>query len=182
MGASSLPPGLQLALERLLGLFVRYVSARNDGERQQLQAEIAEIFSALGVVPELPSVSEAIQLFERIKREPAAPKLRRTTLADEARDFVNSRLRVLENSGDNPALSAGARELLRVPVAEAARFSGHFETEEIATSLDALFSTLREPPSSPSEGTTEVRTSVAVIRAFWKNFCNIPPFCSGRPT
>ena len=47
-------------------------------------------------------------------------------------------------------------------------------------SLHLVAESLREEPHSRSEGHGRVRTSIAVIRAYAKNFCNIPPFCSGR--
>jgi hypothetical protein len=182
MGGNALPPDVQLTLEQLFRLFSEYISATGESERRNLQAQILALFSRLGVASDAPAVRDAAEFFQAIQRLPqrTLPVRREETLATAARELVTSRIRIFEKARSNPALSAGARQMLRIPVTEAVELSGHFEKEELEASLNRLFSTLLEPPESPIEGTAQVRTSVAVVRAFWKNFCRIPPFCSGR--
>jgi hypothetical protein len=179
MSATPLPPNLQAALERLFEMFSAYVAARNVRERTQIHAQILDLFSRLGVVSDSALVRQAAEMFEIIQQERVVPKSREATLANEARDFVASRIRAFERTPNAPSLSAGARQLLRTPVVEVAELALQFEPEQVSHSLDSLFASLREPPVSGAEGTAEVRTSIVVIRAFWKNFCRIPPFCSG---
>ena len=83
-------------------------------------------------------------------------------------------------------LTPGAREMLVIPIFEARaqgrfpRFDPPFEFrgEEIE-SLEVILRTMSvEPSRYDREGRT--RSSLSVIRALWKNFCHIPPFCDGR--
>jgi hypothetical protein len=179
MSTNPLPPDLQLALERLFELFSGYVAAGNAKERRELHAQILDLFSRLGVVSDSALVRRAAEIFDRIKQERAPSQLREATLANQARDFVSSQLRLFERLPNAPALSTGARQLLRIPVAESAEFTFRFDPEEASISLNRVLSTLSGPPVSRAEGTAEIRTSIAVIRAFRKNYCRIPPFCSG---
>jgi hypothetical protein len=41
-------------------------------------------------------------------------------------------------------------------------------------------SMVEDPSANDRREQRNVRSSLSVIRAFWKNFCNIPPFCDGR--
>jgi hypothetical protein len=83
-------------------------------------------------------------------------------------------------------LTAGARDMLLIPIFEAqaqGRFGPPFGPIEFlgreVESLEVILRTTSEDPSLyDREGRT--RSSLSVIRAFWKNFCNIPPFCDGR--
>jgi hypothetical protein len=179
MSTTPLPPNLQIALERLFELFSAYVAAGNNRERAGIHAQILDLFSRLGVVSDSVLVRQAAEMFERIKQEPGIRKLREATLANEARDFVASRVRAFERTANAPSLSTGARQLLRTPVVEVAEFALQFEPEQVSNSLERLFVSIAEPPINRAEGTAKFRTSIAVIRALWKNFCQIPPFCSG---
>jgi hypothetical protein len=179
MSTPALPPNMQALLGQLFELFSTYIVADNVREQSAIHAQILDVFSRLGVVSDSIAVRRAAEIFESITREPIMARPREVTLASEARDFVASQLRTLERGPNAPTLTTGARQLLRTPVVEVAEFAAQFEPEQVASSLDALFLTLREPPINPAEGSTKIRTSVAVIRAFSKNFCRIPPFCSG---
>ena len=180
MGINPLPPDLQSALETLVDLFAQYVAARTVKERRDLHGQILDLFSRLGVASKSPLVRQATERFERISREPLVKTPPVPTIVSEARDFANARLRSYERS-QGLTLSAGARQLLRVPVIETAEFAEHFDPERTDTSLNTVFKTLADAvPATRAEGNSGFRTSVAVIRAFWENFCNIPPFCSGR--
>jgi hypothetical protein len=182
MSTSPLPPDLQLALETLFELFSAYVSAGDVHERSQIHSQILDLFSRLGVAAESPLVRQAADLFDRIKQDTHAPEPREATLPNLARRIVAMRLREFERSPNAIRLTTGARQLLRTPVVEAVEFTGELDPAEVNNSLDVVLKTLMEPPVSNAEGTIRVRTSVAVIRGFWKNFCRIPPFCAGRET
>ena len=84
-------------------------------------------------------------------------------------------------------LTPGAREMLLVPLRESrlARIGGRpisqpFVSGNEYESLVTILRTMRDDPSLEDRETGETRSSFSVIRAFWRNFCNIPPFCDGR--
>ena len=70
--------------------------------------------------------------------------------------------------------------MLRTPIAEVAERTAEFNPDAVEKSLDRLFQSLLEPPLNKTEGEANTRTSIAVIKSFWKNFCRIPPFCASR--
>jgi hypothetical protein len=180
MGTNALPPDLQSVLETLFALFAAYVAAATVSERDSLHAQILDLFSRLGVAPRSPLVRQAAEIFERIRQEPLVKIRPNPTLAGEARDFTNARLRNYERR-QGLTLSTGARQMLRVPIVETAEFADRFDPEQTDRSLSTVLATLKdEAPVTDAEGNSNMRTSVAVIRAFWKNFCNIPPFCRGK--
>lgn len=179
MGTSPIPPDLQRSLELLFEMFSNYVAARSERERSALHASIVDLFAHLGVVSEYPLVRQAAEMFERIQREPAQRKQREATLANSARDIVSARIRLFERTQGRPSLSAGARQILRIPVVESVEFAETLNEAQVVASVDKVLSGIAEDPISPAEGRDDVRTSVAVIRSLAKNFCNIPPFCSG---
>ena len=169
---------MQQAVERLFGLFSAYVAAATARERRQIHAQILDLFSELGVVSDSSIVRSAVEMFDSIKREATVPRVREATLANNARNLVDARVRAFERTAETK-LSTGARNLLRIPVVEVAEFASQFNPEQTINSLDRVFTTLIDEPLAATEGTARVRTSIAVIRAFSKNFCRIPPFCSG---
>jgi len=74
-------------------------------------------------------------------------------------------------------LTPGARQMLLIPVVEAYERGDSPDLETVDRSINTIFSTLREEsPRLPGEQ----GRAISVIRAFWRNFCNIPPFCSGN--
>src|SRR5436190_22559503 len=119
MGTNALPPGIQSVLETLFELFSAYVAASTTRESRELHSQIIELFSRLGVASNEPLVQRAAEIFERIRQEPVVSVPELPTLPLRARNFVTARLRNLERSHDL-ILSTGARQLLRVPVAESA--------------------------------------------------------------
>ena len=180
MGTNSLPPDLQHSLELLFEMFSSYVAARTDRERAALHASIVDLFARLGVASEYPLVRQAAKMFERIEGEPLQRRKPEATLANNARDIVASRIRIFERTQGRPTLSTGARQVLRAPIVESVEFTEVLNESQIVTSLDKVLSSVAEEPISPAEGRENLRTSVAVIRSLAKNFCNIPPFCSGK--
>lgn len=78
-------------------------------------------------------------------------------------------------------LTAGARDMLLIPLVEARSFAPVTSWTE-AESLERILRSMAEDPSDYDRDGEQgkVRSSLSVIRAFWKNFCNIPPFCDGR--
>ena len=175
-----LPPDMQRELANLFDMFSAYVAARTSREKQDLHNQILTIFSRLGVVSDSLLFRQAAETFERISRVQKTSKLPESTLAAEARVLVNARIRLFENTPNNPSLSNGARQFLRIPIVEAAEMEHRFDANQAASSLETVLTSLQAPPTNRTEGTGQTRTSVAVIRAFWKTFCRIPPFCSGR--
>jgi hypothetical protein len=95
-------------------------------------------------------------------------------------------------------LSPGAVLMLMIPLIEAARLQGEFSTRAssgLPPELDvdsgrvvqSLASLMREIETSPAAADRLIswrpdqrETSLSVIKAFWRRFCNIPPFC-GEP-
>ena len=79
----------------------------------------------------------------------------------------------------NTVLTSGARQMLLIPIIEQYERGGEFSVGEVEESLSQLFTVMREDPSPVDSRNTNIRSSLSVIRAFWRRFCNIPPFCSG---
>lgn len=168
------------SIQQLLELFLEYRRARSPRVRLRLEEEILQIFDTLGasLPPRLLSVRGE---FERMREKsvieevPPEKELRRAS-----HRFAGKRIALIAGAPDAVELSWGARELLRVPLIETYE-SAEFRDAELADySLQLVAESLREEPRTPSEGHGRLRTSIAVIRAYAKNFCNIPPFCSGR--
>jgi hypothetical protein len=83
-------------------------------------------------------------------------------------------------------LTAGARDMLLIPIAETRALEGfppdvRFPRGSEVESIERIMRSMVEDPSANDRREQRnVRSSLSVIRAFWKNFCNIPPFCDGR--
>jgi len=75
-------------------------------------------------------------------------------------------------------LTWGARQMLVIPVIETIEARGDVSWPEVDTSIRDVVLTMAEERVTDEAGRT--RNSVAAIRAFWRRFCNIPPFCSRR--
>lgn len=75
-------------------------------------------------------------------------------------------------------LSWGAREMLVIPIIEQFQDGRPIDWREIEMSIIKILDSMREDHSAASESRIGRRNAVAVIRAFFKRFCNIPPFCS----
>ncbi len=75
-------------------------------------------------------------------------------------------------------LSWGAREMLTVPIIEQLQDGRTVDWNEVEKSILKIIAAMREDRSSVPSGRRDERNAVAVIRAFFRRFCNIPPFCS----
>jgi hypothetical protein len=179
MSTNQLPSNLQVLLARLFEFFSEYTAADNEGERAPIHAQILDLFKQLGVVSDSAIVRQAEVMFERITRDPGVRAPREVTPASLARQFMTVRLRDLEGY-TKIRLSGPARQMLRVPVIEVAEITNEFDPGQASGSLEVLYKSLGEPPALRADGVEQPRTSVDVIRAFWRNFCSIPPFCSGK--
>jgi hypothetical protein len=179
MGTGPLPPDVTALLRDLTSRFSAYLSATTAREEETLRAQIIEILAILNASGEALQVRRARELMRRLHIRPD-DQLTVERPSETARRLVDSRIRRFEADPSNPTLSRRARQLLRLPVVEAAETLGEYRPSEIVGSLDRIFSTLRETDGSPELILVDVRNCASVIHAFWKNFCNIPPFCSGR--
>lgn len=103
--------------------------------------------------------------------------------------------------GQGITLSPAAQLLLIAPLVEAIAFQRHWQaqgvqdtalkidTETIRQSLQRLVADAKESPARadrfPDELTMEstdgshwsMRSAFSIIKSYWDNFCNIPPFC-----
>jgi hypothetical protein len=180
MSTTPIPPGMRVELEGLFRLFAAYSRARSTRQRSRIEEQIMEVFSRLGVASDSIVARQANEMFDEVRKGRAITNPRTDDVASRAKQLVSARVRDFERRPDAPKLSAGARQMLRIPVVEAAQASNRLDVVEVSRSLDTVLDSLTEPPRSPVEGTDRGRSSIAVIRAFWKNFCHIPPFCSGE--
>jgi hypothetical protein len=167
------------SLQQLLELFLEYKRARSPRVRLKLEEEILQLFDTLGasLPPKLLSVRGE---FEEMREKPDLEVSPEKELRRASHRFAGKRIALIAGTPGAVELSWGARELLRVPLIETYE-SAEFRDADLADhSLQLVAESLQEKPRTPSEGHGQLRTSVAVIRAFAKNFCNIPPFCSGK--
>ena len=72
-------------------------------------------------------------------------------------------------------LTPGAIEMIFVPLAEVLESGAKLDQRVVAETLRSTLDTVAKEPDARDTG--QRRSSWSVIRAFWKNFCNIPPFC-----
>jgi hypothetical protein len=171
-----LPPDQQALVEHLFELFSQYVAAEDVRERRDLHAQILDLFNQLGVVSDSPLVKQAVALFETIKLDKRATPKVPPTLSNRARSFVTTNIKQHERQ-NAITLTSGARQLLRIPIGESVEFTEHFDPDQIDQALNTVFASLSQTPPDLLDPLR--RSSIDVIRAFWKNFCRIPPFCSG---
>lgn len=167
------------SIQHLLILFLEYKLARSPRERSRLETEILQLFDTLGasLTPEMLNVRGE---FERMRSISVPEDAAQKQIRSAANRFARNRIAVFDKALNVVELSWGAREILRVPMIEAYESAEFHNSEQADRSLRLVAESLREEPHSRSEGYGRLRTSIAVIRAYAKNFCNIPPFCSGR--
>lgn len=179
MGNPPLTPDTGDKLSTLLRLFLAYTRARSSEQRSLLEQQILALFESLGATEDTGVIKVRTE-FEVMRAELRSQSPQTPRAANNAREFVTSKIHAFENIDANPRLSGPAREMLRIPLSEVANRFGYFDQEQANESLDRILDSIKQSPTSEIEGTETSRTSIAVIRAFAKNFCNIAPFCSGR--
>lgn len=167
------------SIQHLLVLFLQYKAARSPKERSRLELEILQLLDTLGasLSPEMLTVRED---FERMRTISTPRPSAKKELRAEANDFFKKRIERFEFAPNGPALTWAAKEMLRVPIIEAYETYGYRNAEEADRSVSRIVNSMREEPNSSREGYGPLRNSLSVIRAYAENFCNIPPFCSGK--
>ena len=178
MANPPLSPDAEGAISALFALFLAYTKARSSDEREELERQILALFESLGAM-EHHALLEARATFEgmrshlvEVANEQGTSQIMHVTL-----------LRIEFAFSKTPLPTQGCRGL-RVdapdPLSEVTSRLGQFDEEQADASPGRILGSMKESPASGIEGDEKVRTSLSVIRAFAKNFCNIPPFCSGN--
>jgi hypothetical protein len=72
-------------------------------------------------------------------------------------------------------LSPGAVDVLFIPLVELLEAGEAVDIGQVTTTFTVLIGTMKNEPSNKDR--KQARSSLSVIKAFWKNWCNIPPFC-----
>ena len=165
------------SIEELLILFLRYKDVRIPAERVRLEQQILRLFDVLGASLS-PAVRDVRQEFDTMRGAEFGASSERQPRS-LAKQFSMNRIARFRKLPDSVKLTPGAQALLRIPIEEAFELAEFRSAQDADSSLRLVAQSLREQPRSPSEGHGRVRTSIAVIRAYAKNFCNIPPFCTG---
>lgn len=77
-------------------------------------------------------------------------------------------------------LTEGAIEMLSIPIFELVQQGRDINLKELEVSLEEIIRSVKEDPAEMDMQRKMIfkRSSLSVIRAFWRKFCNIPPFCS----
>ena len=176
MGNSPIQPDIRAALSTLLNLFLQFAHARSEAYRNELEAQILSIFDSLGATSDR-LVQEARTRFETLRDEPSRTALKSNPWENRAKAIVNTRIKRFESLSSNVKLTKGAREMLRIPVIETADLNHDFDGGQLDESLGRILETMKIPDPQRE---SRYRNSIDVIRALHQNFCNIPPFCSGR--
>ena len=73
------------------------------------------------------------------------------------------------------SLTPGAVELLFVPLIEVLESGDKLDFLQLTSTFQIVIQTMKEHPNKKDK--SEVRSSLSVIKAFWKAWCNIPPLC-----
>jgi hypothetical protein len=76
-------------------------------------------------------------------------------------------------------LTRGAIEMIFVPLVEVLELGEKLDQSIVAETLRITIATVASEPDARDKDSK--RSSWSVIRAFWRNFCNIPPFCGPAP-
>lgn len=75
-------------------------------------------------------------------------------------------------------LSDAAREMLAWPVIEQFPSDASVTWQMVEPSIRKVIASVREPNDRDSGDTTSGQLNAkAIIRGYWREFCNIPPFC-----
>lgn len=180
MGNPPLRPDFNATISTLLSRFLAYTKARSTEEKAGLEQEILALLDFLGATNDRAVIGVRTE-FEARRTAENRNSSQISRPSDDAREFATYRISLFEKIPGNPHLSGPARNMLRIPLSEVADRTGHFNEDQAARSISRILDSLKKGPSSQIEGDGKRKTSVAVIRGFAENFCNIPPFCSGKP-
>jgi len=135
------------------------------------------IVIVIGTV-QIVSLRRSYDRLYKLKWSPYYPYEMRARAWEQAErlvDFVTSERQLL--------LTSGARLMLVIPLAEALERPGVAMEEAAQDSLFLLADRLREEAVDRRDRDLgRMRSSFSVIRAYWREFCNIPPFCSPSET
>jgi hypothetical protein len=78
----------------------------------------------------------------------------------------------------NIQLTAGAKQILFIPVIEHLNIGELIDENQIFRTLGEIFSSMEtDPDIRDIKLEDEIRSGFSVIKAFWDKFCKIPPFC-----
>ncbi|MDX0833804.1 hypothetical protein GOD82_28620 [Sinorhizobium medicae] len=86
-----------------------------------------------------------------------------------------------QEAAENVKLGDAARDLLSIPIDELLEAGVVINWGEVERSVKKIVESMAKDTSPEARDKNRVLTSVAVVRSFWANFCNIPPFCAPRP-
>ena len=67
--------------------------------------------------------------------------------------------------------------MLIIPIIETLQTTGRVDWNAAAQSVQSIVRDMAEQ-RPPSELPSQFRDSISAIRAFWRRFCDIPPFCA----
>lgn len=98
--------------------------------------------------------------------------------SEEAKRYEELILLLANKEGIN--LSLAAIDLLLIPILEQFQTKGHLDYYQVEASLRTIIIDIKETPSNFDTNKMGKRTTLSIIKAFWKNFCNIPPFCTEK--
>jgi hypothetical protein len=109
-------------------------------------------------------------------------------LVDEVTEAIRRRAREA-----GVRLTNGAEQMLIIPIIETYEFTRSYDRNQVESSLQVILNaahevrdilTSRDGPEvrddRPLDDGRESRSSIAIIEAFARTFCGIPPFCGRR--
>ena len=73
-------------------------------------------------------------------------------------------------------LSAGALEVLLIPIVQLLEERKTFDENEIKGSLEHIFTTMKVDPIEGEKGLA-TRSAISAMKAVAVNWCRVPPFC-----
>lgn len=86
-----------------------------------------------------------------------------------------------QENAANVTLGKAARDLISIPIDELLEAGDQINWDDVESSVRKIVESMAKDSEPGARDKNGKLTSVAAIRAFWTNFCNIPPFCAPRP-
>jgi hypothetical protein len=74
-------------------------------------------------------------------------------------------------------LTVHAGEMLAIPVMEQVEAGERVDWRRLEVSIVKLINATKKDADRPSHDVNLPVNAIGIIRAFWNQFCNIPPFC-----